>query len=282
MNKTDFLNELKKYLTILEDREQEDILEEYAQHIDMKLSTGLSEEEAIRDFGSVEELAAQILEAYHVKPEYQAVKTEKKLPDMAGVTQEGKRLWGTVSHFFKGAARAVGDLGTTCWKKMKAAAGWVVHILGVPFVWLGKRLAGNEKHTKENTMAEDGRITVKENGYERRGPGGVLHSFGGFLGRIFSALWHCFLWCVRWGWNCIMIMAAFFSGLCCMALLFFFAMLLVWLSQGYPLAGVTLACFGGVLCAVAFTLLCTTFLILKKKKDGIVQEEERLEEVRNA
>lgn len=282
MNKTDFLNELKKYLTILEDREQEDILEEYAQHIDMKLSTGLSEEEAIRDFGSVEELAAQILEAYHVKPEYQAVKTEKKLPDMAGVTQEGKRLWGTVRHFFKGAAKAVGDLGRTCWKKMKAAAGWVVHMIGVPFVWLGKRLKGNGKHTKENIMAEDGRITVKENGYERRGPGGVLHSFGGFLGRIFSALWHCFLWCVRWGWNCIMIMAAFFSGLCCMALLFFFAMLLVWLSQGYPLAGVTLACFGGVLCAGAFTLLCTTFLILKKKKDGIVQEEERLEEVRNA
>ena len=69
MNKSEFLNDLKKYLTILEDREQEDILEEYAQHIDMKLSTGLSEEEAIRDFGSVEELAAQILEAYHVKPE---------------------------------------------------------------------------------------------------------------------------------------------------------------------------------------------------------------------
>ena len=83
----------------------------------MKLSTGLSEEEAIRDFGSVEELAAQILEAYHVKPEYQTVKTEKKLPDMTGVTQEGKRLWGTVSHFFKGAAKAAGDLGRTCWKK---------------------------------------------------------------------------------------------------------------------------------------------------------------------
>ena len=59
MNKSEFLNDLKKYLTILEDREQEDILEEYAQHIDMKLSTGLSEEEAIRDFGSVEELAAR-------------------------------------------------------------------------------------------------------------------------------------------------------------------------------------------------------------------------------
>ena len=282
MNKSEFLNDLKKYLTILEDREQEYILEEYGQHIDMKLSTGLSEEEAIRDFGSVEELAAQILEAYHVKPEYQTVKTEKKLPDMTGVTQEGKRLWGTVSHFFKGAAKAAGDLGRTCWKKTKAAALWVVHILGVPFIWLGKRLKGHEKHTKEDFMAEDGRIEVSESGYEKRGPKGVLHSFGSFLGRIFSALWYCFLWCVRWGWNCIMIMTAFFGGLCCLVLLFLFAMLLVWLVQGYPLAGVTLACFGGVLCTGAFTLLCTTFLILKKKKDRMVQEEERLEEVRNA
>ena len=51
---------------ILEDEEQADILEEYTQHIDMKISTGLSEAEAIRDFGNVSELAAQILEAYHV------------------------------------------------------------------------------------------------------------------------------------------------------------------------------------------------------------------------
>ena len=70
MNKDEFLNELKSYLSILEDEEQADILEEYTQHIDMKISTGLSEAEAIRDFGNVSELAAQILEAYHVKPGY--------------------------------------------------------------------------------------------------------------------------------------------------------------------------------------------------------------------
>lgn len=49
MNKDEFLNELKSYLSILEDEEQADILEEYTQHIDMKISTGLSEAEAIRD-----------------------------------------------------------------------------------------------------------------------------------------------------------------------------------------------------------------------------------------
>ena len=70
MNKETFLEELRGYLRILEDQEQEDILEEYAQHIDMKLQKGLSEEEAIRDFGSMRELAAEILEAYHVKPEF--------------------------------------------------------------------------------------------------------------------------------------------------------------------------------------------------------------------
>ena len=68
MNKETFLQELRSHLQILEEREQQDILDEYAQHIDMKMQKGLSEEEAIRDFGSVRELAAEILEAYHVNP----------------------------------------------------------------------------------------------------------------------------------------------------------------------------------------------------------------------
>ena len=63
MNKETFLEELRGYLRILEDQEQDDILEEYAQHIDMKLQKGLGEEEAISDFGPVKKLAAEILEA---------------------------------------------------------------------------------------------------------------------------------------------------------------------------------------------------------------------------
>ena len=74
MNKEIFLKELREYLRILEDREQEDILEEYAQHIDMKMQKGLSEEEAIQDFGPIDELASQILEAYHVKTQFQEKK----------------------------------------------------------------------------------------------------------------------------------------------------------------------------------------------------------------
>lgn len=69
-NKEKFLTELREYLSILEEQEQEDILAEYAQHIDMKMQKGLSEEEAIRDFGSVQELAAEILAAYHVDSQH--------------------------------------------------------------------------------------------------------------------------------------------------------------------------------------------------------------------
>ena len=47
MSKERFLSELREYLSILEDQEQEDILAEYAQHIDMKMLKGLSEEEAL-------------------------------------------------------------------------------------------------------------------------------------------------------------------------------------------------------------------------------------------
>lgn len=65
MNKEGFLKELESHLRVLDDKEQQDILDEYAQHIDLKMKSGLSEEEAIRDFGNIGELAADILEAYH-------------------------------------------------------------------------------------------------------------------------------------------------------------------------------------------------------------------------
>lgn len=49
MNKEGFLKELRDHLRVLDEREQEDIIDEYAQHIDLKMKSGLSEEEAISD-----------------------------------------------------------------------------------------------------------------------------------------------------------------------------------------------------------------------------------------
>ena len=67
-NKESFLKELQNGLAVLAESEQQDILAEYAQHIDMRIAGGLTEEEAIQDFGDIHQLTAEILAAYHVNP----------------------------------------------------------------------------------------------------------------------------------------------------------------------------------------------------------------------
>lgn len=47
MNKELFLKELGDRLQILNEQERQELLEEYAQHIDLKIENGLSEEEAV-------------------------------------------------------------------------------------------------------------------------------------------------------------------------------------------------------------------------------------------
>ena len=71
MNKSEFLSELEKRIRVLDKSEIKDILAEYSQHIDMEISNGQSEEDAIKSFGSIEELTSEILVAYHVNPEYE-------------------------------------------------------------------------------------------------------------------------------------------------------------------------------------------------------------------
>ena len=56
MDKIEFLSKLEQSLSVLEEEELRDIISEYEQHIDMKTQTGLTEEEAIEDFGSFQEL----------------------------------------------------------------------------------------------------------------------------------------------------------------------------------------------------------------------------------
>lgn len=70
MNKEEFLRVLREKLSILDEREMQDILSEYEQHIDMKAAGAMTEEEAIADFGNLDDLAADILGAYHVRADY--------------------------------------------------------------------------------------------------------------------------------------------------------------------------------------------------------------------
>ncbi len=66
MKKEEFIKKLREKLSILEEKEIEDIVAEYTGYIDEKMQKGATEEEAIKDFGSIEELTKELLEAYKI------------------------------------------------------------------------------------------------------------------------------------------------------------------------------------------------------------------------
>lgn len=71
MLKKEFLKELEDRLQMLNEKERKDMIEEYSQHINMRMESGMKEEEAIDDFGNIDDLIAEILDAYHLDPEYE-------------------------------------------------------------------------------------------------------------------------------------------------------------------------------------------------------------------
>ncbi len=77
MNKKTFLDKLRKKLKILNEDEIEDIIEEYEGHINEKISSGKTEEEAIKDFGDFDELVKEILSAYKINKDYEKEIKEK-------------------------------------------------------------------------------------------------------------------------------------------------------------------------------------------------------------
>ncbi len=90
MTKNEFLSHLEKRLSVLKQQERLDILAEYSQHIDIKIESGLSEEEAIKDFGDVDELADEILDAYNVNPNYNKGKLNVERSIMKGLKRLGR------------------------------------------------------------------------------------------------------------------------------------------------------------------------------------------------
>jgi len=70
MNKNEFLETLRKKLSILDGREVEDIILEYSNHIDQKIKDGKKEKEAVAGFGDIDDLAKEILKGYKISDTY--------------------------------------------------------------------------------------------------------------------------------------------------------------------------------------------------------------------
>ena len=87
MNKKEFLNKLEKALTILNEKERKDIIDEYKATIEEKVKHGQTEEEAVEDFGNIDELVSGILDAYKIDPDY-----NHKEGNLSKFTEEGEKL----------------------------------------------------------------------------------------------------------------------------------------------------------------------------------------------
>ncbi|MDD3453685.1 MAG: DUF1700 domain-containing protein [Bacilli bacterium] len=70
MNKERFLKDLEKKLAILSEEERQDTINEYRDIIEEKVRHGKTESEAVKEFGSIDELAKEILSAYKINPEF--------------------------------------------------------------------------------------------------------------------------------------------------------------------------------------------------------------------
>lgn len=241
MKKEEFLTKLRKNLSVLEEREIQDIVEEYEQHIDMKMKDGLSEEAAIHDFGDLKELTAGILEAYHVKTNYH---TEKKNIDFEKMKEESKKATEKATTVIGKSAGALGKGAETAGKWGLRQMKKLIDIIKWPFIQLKKNLRASK--TKAQGRGFWGKIWLLVLG-------------------ICSFIFRCIVWGVCLLWNIFFMFIGMLAVFCTLGCIFSFGVLIVLLAIGYPVVGVTIITIGGGLVSSSVMLYC--FSLLRRKSD---------------
>ena len=236
MNKESFLKELQGGLAVLAETEQQDILSEYAQHIDMRMASGLTEEEAIRDFGDIRQLTEEILAAYHVNPSYGADRPGRKLPHLPDPRPALARTGGFFLRVGRKIAGALAKAGRAISALPRRCAGWVKGLFArrtpIPTKPIAEESEVPSMHVTAEIPSPAGRP-----GQRRAALGRCLRQ----LGRGIIRLGRLTAWLL---WNAALLLCALpFVGLGLLALLCF-GVLAVWLTQGLPLAGAVLGCVG--------------------------------------
>ncbi len=264
MDKKTFLLKLRQDLSVLQEEELQDIISEYEQHIDMKVENGLTEEEAIADFGSMTELTAEILEAYHVRADYAGTLSgrrgedfpkasddmteDKKSAEIASRWKEAvNKLWNAAGAGISGTGAAV-----------KHGILWGKRQISRPFLWIlrmwrNRKRAGQQEN-QENLFMQNPkkkgnmrRRFMERKEYEENRQG-ILAAIWRGISRICRGCLDIALWCICLAWNICCIGASLMAGFFGLFCLYGLGVSLVLLLQGYPLAGVTVGCLGLVLC----------------------------------
>ncbi len=226
MNKNDYLNRLSRLLHMLQESEVKDILDEYEQHIDMKIAEGMTEEEAVAAFGTVEELAGEILDAYHVKADF---KEKKKKEVLEKVQTESKKAIKSAGEAGKGFydrgmdfVRKIGDGTGRCLKKCCRK---VKNICLAPFLLLKRFFSKKEKEDLEPVRIEKEKTRWNVFGLIKSFVKGIFR----FLKKIcYGAIFIC-------------------SAITELIMILVVGMLAVLLILGYPVIGVSIISLGIVM-----------------------------------
>lgn len=305
MNKEEFIEELGGRLAVLADDERRDILDEYEQHIDMKVMRGMSEEAAILDFGRLDELTADILEAYHVRADYAVMEKGKKKRGGRGAFFKGKRA--EASHLQKEAPVAVNgetegqqdDKQGVMEALYSAYEGLFVRVkhfglfvrnfaqkgacalrggLGKAgkLLWeaISELAESVRKPFRKRKAAEDERDGTESAALDLDGAPAkrrrkMKEKPDDFEGGFFTVCCRGFAdavrWCFRWMWNLFCIGIGLLFGFGSCLVIFTMGVLAVLLILGYPLVGVTIGWLGLTMCMVSVTIWFFSMIILKRK-----------------
>lgn len=88
MTKDKFLRSLEKKLSMLSEEERKDTIDEYRDIIEEKIKHGKTESEAVKEFGSIDELAGEILNAYKINPNYKKSEAGDKAKEIVDGAEE--------------------------------------------------------------------------------------------------------------------------------------------------------------------------------------------------
>ena len=272
MKREEFFNILNKRLEMIEKNELEDILEEYRQHIDMKIQSGVSEEEAIKDFGNVNTLADEILESYHIRCDYTKDKEKKQGRNYTGTFLDSlKRGYSSFLAILLGACSAVKRFFVSIFSKLAA------------FFKKGKN--SEAKEPQENFTQQENLIQQKN--IERRKAAGekrkafekkskdICRGTGRTMMVFFRSLKEFFIWILRMFINICLISAGSVTGIFAALALFLLGFLIIMLVTGYPVWGMTITALGVSLSLSSLTILIFSFMQLKKSK-AVLNEAEAL------
>lgn len=317
MDKAAFLEELRVSLHVLNENELTDIIEEYEQHIDLKVQKGLSEEQAIADFGNIKDLIKGIMDAYHLRIDEAAEdkpmnsnqfnadsEPERKVINEESLETCVNSLKNRISNRI-----SITKHVRTFMAKIKGGMKWIwnyiVLLFGHVKTWVHFR-SENDTETDVQTEVQTDTQTGSKTGSRvevKTGPRtemkakpcppenekcgkkseeSVKESFGRrwkqwctgkmksigtgfkiFVNRTLMAaivciriFWNSMLICIAGTIGILGLMTVYLSGIC--SVLFF---------RGYPIAGITIACFGTVLSLFSFMAFVWSFRWKKQKQN---------------